>query len=255
MEAMAHHGRLTMLGEVASTLAHELNQPLSAIASYNAGVLNALGHRTDVPEPVLRALQRQGEQAGAAARIVKRIREFLTRREPQREPCDLHEVITSGVGLLKRDIARHEVEVSLELADDLPRVIADPVLIEQVVVNLVRNACDAMAGQEGPRRIRIHAEALGQATLGPSGPPVVRVSVSDSGPGLHGQTVATLCAPFYTTKSDGMGMGLAICRSILELHYGALDASESPSGGAMFAFSLPTTDTDHHMDTDTENTA
>ena len=255
MEAVAHQARLTMLGEVASTLAHELNQPLSAITSYNTGLLNALSARTDVPEPVLKALQRQGEQAGQAARIVKRIREFLTRREPQREPCDLHEVITSGVGLLKRDIARHEVEVSLELADDLPRVIADPVLIEQVVVNLVRNACDAMAGQEGPRRIRIHAEALGQATLGPSVPPVVRVSVSDSGPGLHGQTVATLCAPFYTTKSDGMGMGLAICRSILELHYGALDASESPSGGAMFAFSLPTTDTDHHMDTDTENTA
>ena len=173
-------------------------------------------------------------------------------------------MITSGVGLLKRDIARHEVEVSLELADDLPRVIADPVLIEQVVVNLVRNACDAMAGQEGPRRIRIHAEALGHATSGPSVlamPPVVRVSVSDSGPGLNGQTVATLCAPFFTTKSDGMGMGLAICRSILELHYGALDASESPSGGAMFAFSLPTTDNDphtdtaSHTDTDTENTA
>ena len=253
MEAVAHQARLTMLGEVASTLAHELNQPLSAITSYNTGLLNALSARTDVPEPVLKALQRQGEQAGQAARIVKRIREFLTRREPQREPCDLHEVITSGVGLLKRDIARHEVEVSLELADDLPRVIADPVLIEQVVVNLVRNACDAMAGQEGPRRIRIHAEALGQATLTPSVPPVVRVSVSDSGPGLHGQTVATLCAPFFTTKSDGMGMGLAICRSILELHYGALDASESPSGGAMFAFSLPTTDND--PDTDTENTA
>ena len=250
MEAVAHQARLTMLGEVASTLAHELNQPLSAITSYNTGLLNALSARTDVPEPVLKALQRQGEQAGQAARIVKRIREFLTRREPQREPCDLHEVITSGVGLLKRDIARHEVEVSLELADDLPRVIADPVLIEQVVVNLVRNACDAMAGQEGPRRIRIHAEALGHAT---SVPPVVRVSVSDSGPGLHGQTVATLCAPFFTTKSDGMGMGLAICRSILELHYGALDASESPSGGAMFAFSLPTTDNDPH--TDTENTA
>ncbi|MBH1986092.1 MAG: PAS domain S-box protein [Burkholderiales bacterium] len=250
MEAVAHQARLTMLGEVASTLAHELNQPLSAITSYNTGLLNALSGRSDVPEPVLKALQRQGEQAGQAARIVKRIREFLTRREPQREPCDLHEVIASGVGLLKRDIARHEVEVSLELADDLPRVIADPVLIEQVVVNLVRNACDAMAGQEGPRRIRIHAEA---SCAAPSVTPFVRVSVSDSGPGLHGQTVATLCAPFFTTKSDGMGMGLAICRSIIELHYGALDASESPSGGAMFAFSLPTTDADTDNDNDNDN--
>jgi two-component system sensor histidine kinase DctS len=241
VEAVAHQARLTMLGEVASTLAHELNQPLSAITSYNTGLLNALSARDDVPEPVIKALQRQGEQAGQAARIVKRIRDFLTRREPQREPCDLHEVIRSGLSLLKRDIARHEVEVACELADGLPEVVADPVLIEQVVVNLVRNACDAMAAQPGPRRIRIRAEA-GHVALAGEGSATrafVRVSVSDNGPGLHGQTVATLCAPFFTTKNDGMGMGLAICRSIVELHYGVLDAQDAPGGGAVFAFSLP----------------
>jgi two-component system, LuxR family, sensor histidine kinase DctS len=231
MEAMAHHGRLTMLGEVASTLAHELNQPLSAIASYNAGVLNALGHRTDVPEPVLRALQRQGEQAGAAARIVKRIREFLTRREPQREACDLHAVIASAISLLKRDIERHLVEVVHDPDGDWPLVLADAVLIEQVVANLVRNACDALSGQPQPRRVDIRVEA--------SGPGFLKVMVADNGPGLAGQTAASLCEPFFTTKSEGMGMGLAICRSIVELHYGALEAHEVPGGGACFAFSLP----------------
>lgn len=241
MEAVAHQARLTMLGEVASTLAHELNQPLSAITSYNTGLLNALSGRPEVPEPVLKALQRQGEQAGQAARIVKRIREFLTRREPQREPCAIDEVVASGLSLLRREISRLGVEVHNDVPCGLPQVVADPVLIEQVVANLVRNACDAMAHQDAPRRIRIQAEAVHAATAGEGAPAssFVRVTVTDSGPGLHGQTVTTLCTPFFTTKSDGMGMGLAICRSIVELHYGALDCVDVPGGGAAFSFSLP----------------
>lgn len=231
MEAMAHHARLTMLGEVASTLAHELNQPLSAITSYNAGILNALSGRSDVPEPVLKALQRQGEQAGAAARIVKRIREFLTRREPQRELCDLHAVIASALSLLKRDIERHQVEIIHVTGDALPPVVADAVLIEQVVANLVRNACDALAHQPQPRRVWISVAA--------AAPGFVQVRVQDNGPGLGGQTATSLCEPFFTTKSEGMGMGLAICRSIVELHYGALEAHDAPEGGAVFTFSLP----------------
>ncbi len=231
METMAHHARLTMLGEVASTLAHELNQPLSAITSYNAGVLNALAGRSDVPEPVIKALQRQGEQAVAAARIVKRIREFLTRREPQRERCDLHEVIASALSLLKRDIERHQVDITHVRNGAAPTVIADAVLIEQVVANLVRNACDALSAQPQPRRVRISVAAAASG--------FVQVQVSDNGPGLGGQTASSLCAPFFTTKSDGMGMGLAICRSIVEMHYGALDAHDAPGGGAMFIFSLP----------------
>jgi two-component system sensor histidine kinase DctS len=133
------------------------------------------------------------------------------------------------------------VEVSNEVPAGLPQVVADPVLIEQVVANLVRNACDAMAQQETPRRIRIRAEAGHAVTAGEGAPAssFVRVTVIDSGPGLNGQTVTTLCAPFFTTKSDGMGMGLAICRSIVELHYGALDCVDAPGGGAAFSFSLP----------------
>jgi two-component system sensor histidine kinase DctS len=241
-ETMAHHARLTMLGEVASTLAHELNQPLSAIASYNAGLQNALGAREDVPERVRSALQRQGEQAAQAGRIVRRIREFLTRREPQREPEQVGGIIHSGVNLLRKDLARGQVALEMAIDGGLPDVDADPILIEQVVVNLVRNACDAL--QAGPvaegRRIQVKAQAVGTG--------FVMVSVHDNGPGLNGQGVETLCAPFHTTKPEGMGMGLAICRSIVELHYGAMDAGPSPLGGAFFSFTLPITRPDAQED-------
>jgi two-component system sensor histidine kinase DctS len=233
LETMAHHARLTMLGEVASTLAHELNQPLSAIASYNAGVLNSLSAQADQIDPqVLNALQRMGEQAGHAGRIVRRIREFLTRREPELEPCDLRAVIESGVALLKRDLARHEVSLQVSCDADLPELEADPILIEQVVVNLVRNASDALAAIDGERHIRVGATRVGSGDF-------VKVSVTDNGPGLGGKGIETLFAPFYSTKAEGMGMGLAICRSVIELHYGVLDAHEAPGGGAVFSFSLP----------------
>ena len=231
-ETMAHHSRLTMLGEVASTLAHELNQPLSAITSYNAGVLNALQRSPDIDPAVLGALQRLGEQAGHAGRIVKRIREFLTRREPQREPADINQVMHSAVGLLHREITRHAIAVTLQLDAGLPRVMVDPILIEQVAANLVRNACDAVATRPGPRRLTVQ-------TAMAAGGGFVKVQVSDNGPGLAGQGIDVLCAPFFSTKAEGMGMGLAICRSIVELHYGGLDAEEAPGGGAVFSFTVP----------------
>jgi two-component system sensor histidine kinase DctS len=231
-ETMSHHARLTMLGEVASTLAHELNQPLSAIASYNAGVINSLQRVPGTEAAVMSALARMGEQAAHAGRIVKRIREFLTRREPQREPVDINAVVKDAVGLLSREVSRHHIDLSFSLDTNLPEVMADPILIEQVVANLVRNACDALGTSSGPRRLSV------QTTLAP-GHRFALVRVTDSGPGLAGQTIETLCAPFYSTKADGMGMGLAICRSIVELHYGALDARDETAGGASLSFTVP----------------
>jgi len=232
METMAHHARLTMIGEVASTLAHELNQPLTVIASYNAGVLNALQASGMTDPGLLQALQRMGEQAAHAGRIVRRIREFLTRHEPQLEPCAIADVVRSAVGLLRRDIARHHVQVDWLLDEHIPLVKADAVLIEQVVVNLVRNACDAIGALGRPGCIRISAEVASQGRF-------VKVTVSDDGPGVGANNVEVLCAPFYTTKAEGMGMGLVICRSIIELHCGVLDVEGSVLGGAAFSFSLP----------------
>ncbi len=231
-EAMSHHARLTMLGEVAATLAHELNQPLTAISSYNAGVINWVQREAHAEPQVLRALQRLGEQAAHAGRIVQRIREFLTRHEPQLERCSLNTVVEGGVALLRRELERRRVQIGLGLDPALPLVVADAVLIEQVVINLVRNACDALADRPGERRIEAR-------TLRTADQRFVRIDVQDNGPGLQGRSVEALCAPFYSTKRDGMGMGLAICRSIVQAHHGAFDASDAPGGGACFSLSLP----------------
>ncbi len=232
-ESMAHHARLTMLGEVASTLAHELNQPLMAISSYAAGVLNSL-QRGGHPDPVvLRALQRMGEQASHAGAIVQRIRDFLTRRAPRLESCDLSAVTQGAVALLRRDIERCNIEVQLHFDVAVPNLVADAVLLEQVLVNLLRNAIDALATvRKGPRIVRFHGSLSSDRRF-------VRIDASDSGPGLDGRNIESLCAPFYSTKSDGMGMGLAICRSIVEAHRGLFDAHDLPGGGAVFSLTLP----------------
>jgi two-component system sensor histidine kinase DctS len=230
VETLAHNARLTMLGEVASTLAHELNQPLTAIASYGAGVTNSLAKLGVQDELVLGALKRLGQQAEHAGRIVARIREFLTRREPRHERCDLNEVVRAALDLLKRDLQRRGIALELALSPQVPPVLADAVLIEQVVINLVRNAADALLAREGGRRIAVSSRLAGD---------FVRIDVSDNGPGLAGRRMEQLCAPFYSTKAEGMGMGLAICRSIVEAHQGVLDASDTAHGGALFSFSLP----------------
>jgi len=231
-EAMAHQARLTTLGEVASALAHQLNQPLTAITGYNAGVMRSLELAGFDDAVVLQAVRALGEQATEAGRIVKRIREFLTRRAPQRERCDLAATARRAVDLLQRDLRRLGVMVEWQLGEPLPAVLADPVLIEQVLINLLRNACDEMAAAGTPApRIMV--------SLFASGPTFVRVDVDDAGPGLRGRGIEQLCAPFFSTKSDGMGMGLAICRSVIEAHNGGFDAAPGPLGGARFSFTLP----------------
>ena len=236
-ETLAHHARLTMLGEVAATLAHELNQPLTAIMSYNTGVINLL-QRADshaVDPAALKALQNLGEQAHHAGRIVHRIREFLTRRTPQQDVCDMNVVILDAIVLMSRELRRRQVTLNFEANQALPAVVADTVLIEQVLINLIRNASDAMT--TSPKIIHIKASKASEK--------FVRIDVTDNGTGLNGQTIETLCQPFFTSKADGMGMGLAICRSIVEAHQGFLDAVDAPfsgtgdGSGARFSLSLP----------------
>jgi two-component system, LuxR family, sensor histidine kinase DctS len=232
LEALATQARLTTLGEVASALAHQLNQPLTAIAGYNAGVLRSLERAGYTDTVVLDAVRRLGAQAAEAGRIVQRIRAYLTRRTPQRERCDLGEVARGAVALLRRDLERQALPVEVAIEDALPPVWADAVLIEQVIINLVRNAADELAAAPTPApRVRLSARRAGER--------FVRVDVEDNGPGLRGHGIEQLCAPFYSTKPEGMGMGLAICRSVVEAHYGGMEADTSPLGGARISFTLP----------------
>lgn len=241
-EAMAHQARLTTLGEVASALAHQLNQPLTVIMGYNAGLQRMLQDAGYDNEAVMHGLAQQGAQAAEAGRIVRRIREFLTRRAPQREACELIAVVQQATALLQRDLQAADVQLHWALPSDLPKVFADPILLEQVLINLLRNAVDAIASKaavqrpddSGAGRIRITAQRSGER--------FVRLDLEDNGPGLNGLTVETLSAAFYSTKSDGMGMGLAICRSIIEVHHGGMDAGNGALGGARFSFTLPVFD-------------
>ena len=228
-EALAHQARLSTLGEVASALAHQLNQPLAAIAGYNAGALRSLeraGHPDD--DIVMEALRRLGEQAQEAGRIVQRIRAFLTRRAPQPERCAVPELVARVLALLKRDL--RGVRVDVEMPAGLPEVQADAVLIEQVLINLVRNALDELHHRPGAQ-VRIAAQRVGER--------FVRVDVDDNGPGLQGRGIDQLTTAFYSTKAEGMGMGLAICRSVIEAHHGGMEAGAGALGGARISFTLP----------------
>ena len=241
-DSMAHQARLTMLGEVASALAHQLNQPLTSITGYAAGVKRLLERAGQPDARLVDAMTRLGDQAAEAGRIVKRIREFLTRRSPQRETMDLGEAAHRALALLARELRRLQLHVEWAVAPNLAKVDADPVLIEQVVLNLVRNACDEMAGvPAAQRRLRVSISRAGtSATPGASDAEgFLRLDVDDAGPGLRGRSVEQLVTPFYSTKPEGMGMGLAICRSIIEAHHGAFDATASSFGGARFSFTLP----------------
>jgi len=230
-EAMAHQARLSTLGEIASALGHQLNQPLTAVMGYNAGLQRMLSNATVDRDALLQALRSQAEQAAQAGRIVRRIREFLTRRTPRGEPCQLDAIAQRAAASLQREMSTQGVQLHWQLAPSLPQVYADPVLLQQVLINLLCNALDALRDSPAPRRLRVRTQCPESG--------LVQLDVDDSGGGLDGRSVEQLSAPFYSTKAEGMGMGLAICRSVLEAHHGSLHARSSSLGGACFSIRLP----------------
>jgi two-component system sensor histidine kinase DctS len=229
-ESLARTARLVTLGEMASTLAHELNQPLGAIASYAAGGLNLIEAGKTDPAVLKPAMEKLAAQARRAGLIIRRIQDFVKKREPQFIALDLSEVAADAMGLLAAD-AR---EMKVRLVADLPKAppaMADPILIEQVLVNLIRNAMEAMA--EGPRAGNTLTVRLGASA------DVVVLDVADQGPGISPMLEDQLFDPFTSTKRQGMGMGLNICRSIVELHHGTLSHAPNPGGGTVFSITLP----------------
>jgi two-component system sensor histidine kinase DctS len=237
-EVLANHARLSTLGEVASTLAHELNQPLTSIVSYSAGIAKALERQTHLDPDLVAAAQALSGHASQAGDIVHRIRARLARRDPVMESGAINPMVAHAVALLERDLKRSGVDISLDLDNGLPAVYMDRIGIEQVISNLLRNAGDAMAGGTGKKHIHVRTWLSLEPPLGQP-PGWVAVEVTDLGTGLGGRNIETLTEPFFSTKREGTGLGLAICRSILESHGGILHAQNAPIAGAQFSFSLP----------------
>jgi two-component system sensor histidine kinase DctS len=237
-EVLANHARLSTLGEVASTLAHELNQPLTSIVSYSAGIAKALERQTQLDPELVAAAQALSSHAAQAGDIVHRIRARLARQDPVLESSAINPLVAHAIGMLQRDLKRTGIDVSMELDTNLPPVLIDRIGIEQVISNLLRNAGDAMALSTEAKHIHVRTFLSQQPPLGQP-PGWVTVEVTDGGTGLGGRDIETLTEPFFSTKREGTGLGLAICRSILESHGGVLHAQDAPTGGAQFRFSLP----------------
>lgn len=237
-EVLARHARLTMLGEMVSSLAHDINQPLTVIANYAEGLLRRVQRQTAPDTSTQQALEAIGKNAALAGRIVVNVRERLGRHQVVRAFQDINAVVTVAVDLQRQRIAGQEVQLLLALAPDLPELALDRVGIEQVVTNLVRNAVDALS--DVPAHRRIHVETRLVPAGGPDETPEsVCIEVRDNGPGLQGRSIEALSVWSYSTKADGLGMGLAICRYIVEEHGGTLCAGEAPGGGALFGVRLP----------------
>ncbi len=230
-DKLAASARLVTIGEMASTIAHELNQPLSAIASYTTGCLNLLAEGELARSELQEALRKTAQQTQRAGRIIRRVHDFVRKSEPTRSPVRMNAVVEEAVGFADAEARKRKVRIHARLADDDPEIQADPLLLQQVVLNLLRNAMDAMAATPSTEReIRVSTEA---------GPANVTVAISDRGCGIAPDVRDQLFQPFFTTKAEGMGMGLNICRSIMEFHRGRVWAEPNPGGGTVFSFSLP----------------
>ncbi|MER2268269.1 PAS domain-containing sensor histidine kinase [Methylobacterium oxalidis] len=227
---LVHVSRLSAMGEMASTLAHELNQPLGAISNYTNGCRRLLAH----PDPetiakVMEVLDQTAEQALRAGQIIRRLREFVARGEIERRPEPVVRLIEEASALALVGAREHGVTAHITLDPQVGSVLADRVQLQQVLVNLMRNAREAMQ-QSDRRELTVEAR--------PIGPDTIEVAVSDTGPGIADEVADRLFQPFVTTKRSGMGVGLSICRTIVEAHGGRLTVERNAAGGATFRLTL-----------------
>jgi len=230
-EKLARTSRLVAMGEMASTLAHELNQPLSAIASYATGCLNKLDSGKEQAAEMRTTLEKLGFQAQRAGRIIQHVHEFVRKNEPKFGSVDLSALVADTVEFIRPAARKRRVVLAIDLGADLPMVHADRVLLEQVLLNLIRNGFEAMA--HIPAKERVLAISVARRD------DEVAITVADCGSGIAPEVKDRLFTPFVSTKPDGMGMGLNICRSIVESHRGRLWLEPRPDRGTVFTVALP----------------
>jgi PAS domain S-box-containing protein len=235
---LSHAARLATVGEMVTEIAHEINQPLAAIANYSGACLQAMPAE-QTSQPIRKWLESINVQAKRASQIVHRLRSFVSKGRIKRTTIDLNTLVREMVDFTQIETRKHGISVKLELSRTPCWVIADKVLVEQVLINLIRNAIEALAGMDcQERRLRIKTTHQGDS---------IAVAVCDNGLGIPPELGERIFASFVTTKANGLGMGLAISRSIVEANGGKLWASSSLSEGTVFTFTLPLAGGERHV--------
>ncbi|MFN4004867.1 MAG: PAS domain S-box protein [Hylemonella sp.] len=232
--------RLITMGEMASSVAHELNQPLTAISNYCNGMISRIRAQQITEAELLGALEKTARQAQRAGQIIQRIRAFVKRSEPNRTPTEVATIVNEAVELAEIELRRYGVRLSYFMAD-LPPLVVDPILIEQVLVNLLKNAAESIVqAQRPPGQRHVELQVLPSTVEGRA---VVEFTVTDNGRGIAAQMMEHLYEAFFTTKAEGLGIGLSLCRSIVESHQGRIRAENLYNAGQVvgcrFSFWLP----------------
>jgi PAS domain S-box-containing protein len=228
---LAHANRVATMGQLAASIAHEVNQPIAATVTNANAALRWLGAQPPNTDEVEQSLRRIINDGNRAADVLGRIRALIRKTPPQRQALDLNAVVGEMVGFTRGEATRYGAEVSVQLASDLPAVLADRVELQQVLLNLIVNGLEAMeVMEEGARRLSISSDCVGDN---------VQITVNDSGPGFACERAEEVFTAFYTTKATGLGMGLSICRTIIEAHGGRLWAEANAPCGARVVLALP----------------
>jgi C4-dicarboxylate-specific signal transduction histidine kinase len=231
--ALAHANRVATMGQLTASITHEVNQPITAAVTYALAArrwLSAVPPDFGEVNEALAGIIKEGDRA---SEVIGRIRALMKKTPPRKDAVSINDAILEVVALTRTETANNGVSVRTQLAEGLPPVRGDRVQLQQVILNLIVNAVQAMSGVgEGARELQISIDVV-------SSEGGVRVGVRDTGPGLSHESLSRLFEPFYTTKPEGMGMGLSICRSIIEAHGGRLWATPCDPQGALFQFTIP----------------
>ncbi len=229
---LAHINRVTTMGQLTASIAHEVNQPIGGIAASSQAALRWLAKETPDLDAARQSIERVIRDASRAGSVIGRIRALIKKVPPRYDLLDINEAILEIIEVIRSELTRNDISLQTELARDLPYIRGDRIQLQQLILNLIMNAVEAMSGaSEGSRDLLISAAA--DKSKG------VHVAVRDSGPGLDPESLQHLFDPFYSTKAGGMGMGLSICRSIVEAHGGQVWAEANAPRGAAFHFTVP----------------
>jgi PAS domain S-box-containing protein len=229
---LAHVTRMTTLGELTASIAHEVNQPLAAVVANAEAGLRWLDRESPDIAKARRSVEWIIDDGNRASEVIRRVRSLATKTSIEKVPLNINDVIGETILLVQRELSSRRVALRTDLAPALPAILGDRIQLQQVVINLVMNGLEAMQSvTDRPRELVIRSHQ--------DGAQLVRVAVTDSGGGISAENADRLFSAFFTTKSSGMGMGLSICRSIIETHGGRMSAANNVGPGATFQFTLP----------------